>query len=167
MKKQGAEEPKWGQRVAPALTRRNWVVGALGFAAGVFVTILLERVYARGGFLKDTLDSVTRPPITPTKILFYVAALLILVALPLAIAEWASERRYVRAEREMRAARPAAAVTRYEGPDGRGFLFDGPEGRALLLEPRGGIGAPTVVDLPPVPAEPLADDAQSPLRELR
>lgn len=149
------------------MTRRPWLIAAIAFAAGVFVTILLERVYARGGFLKDTIDSVTRPPITPTKILFYVAAVLILVALPLAIAEGWSERRYLRLEREMRATRPADAVTRYEGPDGRGFLFDGPQGRTLLLEPSGGIGAPTVVELPPVPAEPPIDDAQSPLRELR
>lgn len=149
------------------MTRRPWLIAAIAFAAGVFVTILLERVYARGGFLKDTIDSVTRPPITPTKVLFYVAALLILVAVPIAIAEWRSERRYVRMEREMRAARPADAVTRYEGPDGRGFLFDGPDGRTLLLEPQGGLGRPTVVELPPVPVEPPANDAPSPLGEVR
>jgi hypothetical protein len=141
------------------MTRRPWLIAALAFAAGVFVTILFERVYARGGFLRDTIDTVTRPPITPTKVLFYVAALLVLVALPIAIGEWLGERRFLRLEREMRAARPADAVTVHEGPEGRGFLFDGPGGRTLLIEPAGGLGRPRVIEMPPPPAPPLPEDA--------
>lgn len=136
------------------MTRRPWLIAALAFAAGVFVTILFERLYAGGGFLRDTIDTVTRPPITPTKVLFYAAALLVAIALPLAIGEWLGERRFLRMEREMRAARPEDAVTAHDGPEGRGFLFDGPSARTLLLEPTGGLGRPRVVDLPAAPSPP-------------
>ena len=128
-----------------------FLLTSLAFAAGIAITIAFERAYASDGFLKNTIDTATRPPITPTKILFVVSALLIFTAIPLAIAEWVAERRFVKLEREMRAARPADAVTVYEGPEGRGFLFDGPDGRTLLLEPAAGMGHPRTVDLPPVP----------------
>ena len=124
---------------------------SLAFAAGVALTVTFERLYAANGFLRNTIDSAFQPPITPTKVLFVVAAVLMLSAVPLALAEWRAERRFVRMEREMRAARPADAVTQYEGPEGRGFLFDGPDGRTLLLEPAGGVGEPRVVELPSVP----------------
>lgn len=126
----------------------------LAFAAGIAITIFFERVYANGGFLRDSLDTALRPPITATKVLIVVTALLVFSALPLAIAEWRAEKRFVKLEREMRAARPADAVTVYEGPEGRGFLFDGPDGRTLLLEAQGGVGEPTVIELPPVPPAP-------------
>lgn len=126
---------------------------SLAFAAGVAITIAFERLYAANGFLRNSIDSAITPPITPTKILFVVAALLMLTSVPIALAEWAAERRFVRLEREMRAARPADAVTEYEGPEGRGYLFDGPAGRTLLLEPAAGVGEPRVVELPPIPAD--------------
>lgn len=132
---------------------------SLGFAAGVALTIAFERIYAADGFIKNSLDTALRPPITATKILIVVAALLTFVALPIAILEWRSERAFLRLEREMRAARPADAVTRYDGAEGRGYLFDGAEGRALLLEPQGGIGAPRVVTYPPAPAPDAAEGA--------
>lgn len=148
------------------MRRPTWIAAALGFAAGVLVTILVVRLYGAGGFLTDTVNTVTRPPITPTKILFYVSAALIALALPLAIGEWLAERRFVKAERALRAERPADDVTAYEGPEGRGFLFDGPQGRLLLLEPTGGIGRPTTIELPPVPPAPeepaaIAGDAEA------
>lgn len=135
---------------------------SLAFAAGVALTITFERLYAAEGFLKNSVDSAFQPPITPTKVLFVVAALMMLAAIPLATAEWMAERRFVRAEREMRAARPADAVTHYEGPEGRGYLFDGPSGRALLLEPAAGVGEPRVVELPPVPADAPPPAASEP-----
>lgn len=136
---------------------------SLGFAAGVAVTVSFERMYAAQGFLRNSLDAALMPPITPTKVLIVVTALVVLSALPLAILEWTSERAYLKVEREMRAARVADAVSRYEGPEGRGYLFDGAQGRALLLEPAGGIGAPRVVALPPPPPAPPepAGDAPS------
>ena len=135
-------------------SRKLWVGIALGFVAGVAVTTILVREYGSGGFLTDTVNTVTRPPFTATKLLFYLCALLVAVALPIGLLEWRAERRFLRLEREMRAARPADAVTAYDGPEGRGFVFDGPSGRTLLLEGEGGVGAPRVVDLPPVVAAP-------------
>lgn len=132
---------------------------SLGFASGIALTIAFERLYAADGFLKNSIDAALMPPITPTKILIVVTAAIVLTALPLAILEWRSERAYVKIERDMRAARPADAVTRYEGTEGRGYLFDGPDGRALLLEPAGGIGAPRVVALPPVPLPAAESEA--------
>ena len=126
---------------------------SLAFAAGIAITILFERIYAADGFLKNSVDSAIRPPITPTKILFVVAAIFVVASIPFALAEWRSERRFLRMEREMRAARPGDAITRYEGPEGRGYLFDGSSGRTLLLEPPAGVGEPRVVELPPVPPE--------------
>lgn len=127
---------------------------SLAFAAGVGVTVGLQAIYHDGGFLKDSVDLAFRPPITPTKVLIVITAALVFAMLPVGIAEWRSERAYVRAEQEMRAARPGDAVTRYEGPEGRGFLFDGPAGRTLLLEPAGGIGQPRTLELPPIPELP-------------
>lgn len=143
---------------------RLFLYTTLAFAAGIAVTIAFERAYAAEGFLRNSLDTVFRPPITPTKMLFAAAVILIATAVPLAVAEWIAERRFVRKEREMRAARPADAVTAYEGPEGRGFLFDGPDGRMLLLEPAAGIGRPRVVELPPAPAPP-PDPAPGPATE--
>lgn len=134
----------------------------LAFAAGIALTILFERTYASDGFLRNSVDSAIRPPITPTKILFVVAALAVFTALPLAIAEWRAERRFVKLERAMRAERPGDAVTSYEGPDGRGYLFDGPNGRTLVLEPAGGVGEPRVVELPPLPPQPAEPSPPSP-----
>jgi hypothetical protein len=133
--------------------RRLWIVAILSFAAGVLVTILLQREYASGGFLTDTVNTVTRPPMTATKILFYVAAALIAATFPLALGEGVAERRFKRRERELRAARPADTVTPYAGPEGRGVLVEGPGGRTLLLEALGGFGHPRLVELPPAEAE--------------
>lgn len=137
---------------------RKLAIGlALGFAAGVAASVAVARLYGAGGFLRDSVDTLVRPPFSATKALFYVAALLILVALPLGVLEWRAERRFLRRERELRASRPADAVTRYEGPEGRGFLFDGPQGRTLLLEPAGGLGEPRLVELPPTPPGELRE----------
>ena len=140
---------------------------SLAFAAGIAITIAFERLYAADGFLRNSVDSAIRPPITPTKILFVVAAIFVVTSIPLALAEWRSERRFLRVEREMRAARPADAVTHYEGPEGRGSLFDGPDGRTLLLEPRAGVGEPRVVELPPVPPEPVSPEPAPPSADER
>ncbi|HET6403353.1 MAG TPA: hypothetical protein VFH78_01795 [Candidatus Thermoplasmatota archaeon] len=142
-------------------TTKLYLATTLAFAAGIAITIAFERAYAADGFLKNSVDSAIRPPITPTKILFVVAALLVFTSVPFALAEWRAERRFVRMERELRAARPGDAVTAYEGPEGRGFLFDGPGGRTLLLEPTAGVGEPRVVELPPLPPEAAAPPAES------
>lgn len=136
-----------------------FLTASLAFAAGVAITIAFERAYAAHGFLRNSIDSAIQPPITPTKVLFVVAALFVFSAIPLAIAEWLAERRFVRMEREMRAARPADAVTAYDGPEGRGFLFDGPGGRTLLLEATAGVGEPRVVDMPAPPEPSPTPDA--------
>lgn len=133
---------------------RTALIVALSFASGILLTLGVQSAYQSGGFLKDSVDTVTRPPHSATKALFFVAFGLLVLALPLGVLEWASERRYLAAERALRLARPADAVARYEGPEGRGYLFDGPEGRVLLLEPPGMLGRPVRVDLPPVPAAP-------------
>lgn len=133
---------------------------SLAFAAGIAVTIGFERLYAHGGFLRESLDTALKPPITATKVLIVITALVVFSALPLGIAEWRAERAFLRAERSMRSERPADVVARYEGPEGRGVLFDGPGGRSLLLEPSGGIGLPHVVGLPPTPV-PGPDDGLS------
>lgn len=138
---------------------------SLGFAAGIGATLLLQYLYGADGFLKSTIDTALKPPITGTKIAFLVAAVLVFGSLPVAILEWTSERRFLRAERDLRAERPADAVTRYEGPEGRGFLFDGPEGRTLLLEGLGGWGEPRRVELPPVDAT-ITSEGQAPLGEV-
>ncbi|HUR69633.1 MAG TPA: hypothetical protein VM370_10335 [Candidatus Thermoplasmatota archaeon] len=137
-----------------------FLTGSLAFAAGIAITIWFERMYAADGFLKNSLDAALMPPITATKILIVVTALVVFTALPLGIAEWNSERRFVRAERELRALRPVDQVARYEGPEGRGFLFEGPEGRLLLLEPAGGIGEPRRIELPPAP---MVEPEQAPI----
>lgn len=130
------------------------IAAALGFAAGVGMTVWMERLYAADGFLKNTVDTAFRAPYTPTKYLLMLAMLLPFLALPFGIVEWRAERRYLRQERALRAARPGDAVTAYDGPEGRGVLFDGPSGRTLLLEPAGGWGEPRLVELPPVPPSP-------------
>lgn len=136
---------------------------SLGFSAGVGVTIALQRIYRAGGFLKDSLDIAFGDPTTPTKVLILVAAGITLVALPFGILEWRSDRRFLRVEREMRVARPFDQVSRYEGPEGRGFLFEGAEARTLLIEPTGGIGEPRVVELPLVPpSAPSVEPASEP-----
>lgn len=137
---------------------------SLAFAAGIALTVTFERLYAANGFLRNSVDSAIQPPITPTKMLFVVAAVLMFTSVPFAVAEWRAERRFVRLEREMRAARPADAVTEYRGPEGRGYLFDGPTGRTLLLEPTAGVGEPRVVELPavPTPVGPEAEAVEAP-----
>lgn len=139
-----------------------FVFTSLAFAAGIAVTLGLQRVYDAGGFLKDSLDHAFDPPHTPTKTLFMVAATAIFLALPIAIAEWASTSRFRRRERELRETRPADDVNPYEGPEGRGLLFDGPDGRLLLAEPRGGIGAPVEIPMPPLPPPEPAPVAEAP-----
>ena len=136
--------------------RRLWPWLALAFAAGVAVTIALERAYAGGGFLRDSVDQAFKPPYTPTKYLIWTTFALVFLALPFGIREMVAERRFVKQERAMRASRPADAVTEYVGPEGRGYLFDGPGGRTLLLEPVGGLTHPRTVELPPVPPAPPA-----------
>jgi len=138
---------------------------SLGFSAGVALTILFERLYAAEGFLRNSIDSAIAPPITPTKILALTAAILTFAALPIGILEWRSERQFARAERDLRTLRPADAVTRYAGPEGRGVLFDGPDGRLLLLEGTGGFGEPRRIELPPVPTT-ITEEAQAPLGEV-
>jgi hypothetical protein len=119
------------------------------FAAGVGATLWLQHLYHAGGFFRDSWDAATRPPIGATKILIVITILVVFTALPIGIVEWRSERAFHRAQRELRMTRPADEVSRYDGPEGRGFLFAGPERRLLLLEPVGGMGEPRIVELPP------------------
>lgn len=139
---------------------KTFLAALLSFAAGVATTIWLERTYAGGGFLKDTVDSAFREPYTPTKYLIWATFALVFLAVPFGIREMVAQRKFVKQERAMRAARPDDAVTEYVGPEGRGYLFDGPGGRTLLLEPAAGLGAVRTVELPPLP--PLPPDADAP-----
>lgn len=138
--------------MAPPRTRV--VVGVtLGFAAGVAATLAAQAVYAREGVIRHYWDTLVNPPLTPTKVLFVVATLLALAALPFSILDMLATRRYRRAERRLRDERPADDVRPYEGPEGHGLLFEGAEGSVLLLEPVGGFGHPRLVERAPAPAD--------------
>lgn len=110
----------------------------------------------------DVYRTATYTEMNAAKVLALVAAgLVLLLALPLAILEGVASRRFRRAERDLRQARPHDAVTPYEGPEGRGLAFEGPEGRALLLRPAG-FGGPLVLVFPPPPAPDAAEGALPP-----
>jgi hypothetical protein len=134
-------------RLRTALGPLALLVG-LAFAVGL-VLALAYLLRTLGDLVADTYRTSTYIGINPPKALAFAAlGLILLVALPLAIADGVSSARFRRAERDLRDARPHAAVARYEGPEGRGLLFDAPEGRTLLLRPAGGLGRPRVVPLP-------------------
>lgn len=145
--------------MAPLLQYRGrWF--ALGLALGILVTLGAQRLYAREGFFKASWDMVLGQPITPTKVLILVTAVLVFAALPLAIADLRSDRRFRRMERALREAQPADEVHPYEGPEGEGLRFEGPEGARLLLRPPGGFGQPRIVEVAPPPE--VADDEGEP-----
>lgn len=141
---------------------RSFLRIALWFALVGVIPVAFHLAYNGGGFVKDAVDTAFRPPHSPTKYLMWGIFALVFLAVPFGLREMVTDRRYVRQERAMRAARPDDAVTEYVGPEGRGYLFDGPGGRTLLLEPEAGLGAPRVVELPPVPAEPEAQPEPAP-----
>lgn len=131
----------------------SWTLRGLAAAAGVVAVSLLVWGLASlfrttKEFYDDTYRTATFIGINPPKALALTAvAIVLLVALPLAIADGVSMARFRRAERELREARPLDVVTPYEGPEGDGLLFEGPEGRLLLLRPPG-FGKPRPLALP-------------------
>lgn len=119
------------------------LLGALAWAWATRASPFLEewrRLAAYGGWNGAKLAAIG-------------ALLLVAIALPLAIAEGRSMRRFRQVEARLRAERPDDLVTPYEGPEGRGVRFEGPGGVLLLLHPPGGLGAPRVVDATPPPPE--------------
>lgn len=110
---------------------------------------LHQRLMAKGGLYRNSLDTAFSDPVTGTKVLMMASAAIIALALPLALADWRAERRYKRAVEQMRARRWLSSHEPYAGPEGTGALFAGPEGRVLVLRALGGLGAPRIVELPP------------------
>lgn len=134
------------------------VAGAAAFDALAFA---FQWAYAAGGLFRSHWDTLTSPPLTATKVLMIAAAVLALLGLPVALAEWRSDRRFRRRAETLRRERPLDARLPYEGPEGEGYLFEGPHGSVLLLRPRGGLGAPRLVERAPA-APPAADGAATP-----
>lgn len=137
------------------------LLAALGVAFASLLAVGLAYLLRTSvDFALDTYRAATYIGVNAPKALAVAAlAIVVLLALPLAIADAVSSTLFRRAERELRDARPHAQVGPYEGPEGRGLAFDAPEGRTLLLAPPGGLGAPRTRTLPPVappapPAEP-------------
>lgn len=117
---------------------------------------------ARGGLYRNSIDMAFSEPTTATKVLMMAGGALVLVALPLALADWRAERRYKRAVEQMRVRRFLSSYEPYQGQEGSGTLFVGPEGRVLVLRALGGLGAPRILELNPEPnlePEPASVDS--------
>lgn len=134
---------------------REVVAGLI--VASVLVAAGLLYAYDRGSFRE-----VGRQDIGHKNAVWFAGAaiLLCLLAVPFAVTQGAYARRFRREEERLRAERPEAIVSPYEGPEGSGVLFDDAQGRVLLLRGPGGLGAPRIFALPPAPAPEPAPEAQ-------
>lgn len=143
---------------------RRRALGPVALVAGLLLAIVLVVGIAYflrtlGDLIADTVRTAGYVGLNwPKGLAFFALGVVFLLAFPLAIVDGVSSARFRRAERELREARPADAVHPYEGPEGRGLIFDGPDGRALLLRAPGGLGAPRLLALPA--AEPVAVSAE-------
>lgn len=128
----------------------------------IAVAVVVAAFLLAGGFALVPPHGLFREPHSPTKALALAAVALTALAAPLAFAEATADRRFLKEERRLRAARAWGAVAPYDGPDGSGLVFEAPDARVLLLRPEGGLGLPVVVEAPlpaPQPPEPEAPPA--------
>lgn len=143
----------------PGLRVVGAAVGALVASALVAGLAYLMRLTVDLGV--DNYRALVAVGVNAPKALAVTAlAIVLLLAFPLALSDGYSSARFRRAERELREARPDAAVSPYEGPEGRGLAFDSAEGRTLLLRPVGGLGPPRTLVVPlPDPASASGESA--------
>ncbi|HEX2022737.1 MAG TPA: hypothetical protein VHH36_08480 [Candidatus Thermoplasmatota archaeon] len=141
----------------PYVARRRFdaVTGAMTLAvllggAAAFAYTLPDDAFWRGQ--RVNVDATTLSERAMTKAAAVVSILLVAVAAPLAILEVASDRRFAREARALRAER---AWTR-ETAEPDGLRFEAEDGTVVrLLRPAGGVGRPARETLPP-PAPPEA-----------
>lgn len=152
-----------GRAISRVLKAAAWpaVRAALAAAAtALLILLVLGLAITLWGLVELWRDSYRTATFigmnAPKALAIGAAALILLVAFPLATLDGVASARFRRLERDLRERRPHDAVAPHDGPEGQGLLFDGPTGRVLLLSPPGGFGRPRVVELPPPEPAPEA-----------
>lgn len=130
---------------APPVAEEERSAGAAR-GEGIAIAVVATAALLAGGFAVIPPFGLLRDPVSPTKVFALVAIALTAVAAPFAIAEGWSDRRFRKARAQLEAQGGWAGIAPYDGGLGRGLLFSSDTRRLLLLEPRGGVGAPRVVE---------------------
>ena len=125
----------------------------------VAIAIVALATLLAGAFALIPPHGVFRDPISDTKKWAMVAIALVAIAAPIALAEGVSDRHFRRVMERVRASRAWEREAAYDGPEGRGLLFEAPGHRALVLHAVGGVGAPRVIETEWAVEVPVVEDA--------
>ena len=126
----------------------GWLLRIASFLAGLAAVATIAGVVMQGpALVRSMLKALTGTTLNwPIGLFFFATALILLAALPLAIADGLATKRFRDAEQRLRKLRPEAAVTPYAGPEGDGLKFETTTNVTLLLRPAGGLGATRMLE---------------------